>query len=110
MFKRVGMVIGTIPEKLELYKKLHSDSNEGVRHLLKKYHYQNFSIFITKMADGKEYLFGYYEYTGDNFEKDDEELRSLPEYAEWLELTDACQKPLEGEQGWRTMERVFFMD
>ncbi len=108
--KRIGMVIGTVPEKLELYKKLHADDNEGVRHLLKKYHFQNFSIFITRMDDGEEYLFGYYEYTGDDFEKDDAKLRALPEYAEWLSMTDPCQKPLAGEQSWRMMDRLFFME
>lgn len=108
--KRVGMVIGTVPEKLALYKKLHADKNASVRQLLKKYHFQNFSIFITRMDDGKEYLFGYYEYTGDDFEKDDAELRALPEYAEWLKVTDACQQPLEGEMSWKEMERVFYLE
>ena len=108
--KRIGMVIGTVPEKLELYKKLHADSNEGVRQLLKRYHYRNFNIFITKMNDGKEYLFGYFEYVGNDFEKDDAELRALPEYKEWLNVTDSCQKPLPGEQSWKTMERIFFLE
>ena len=108
--KRVGMVIGTVPEKLDLYKKLHSDDHAGVRHLLKKYHFQNFNIFITQMDDGKDYLFGYYEYTGDDFEKDDAALRTEPDYAEWLSVTDSCQKPLAGETSWKTMERVFFLE
>ncbi len=109
--KRVGMVIGTVPEKLELYKKLHSDGYpDNVNYLLKRYHYQNFSIFITKMDDGKEYLFGYFEYTGDDFEKDDAELRSLDEYKAWLSMTDPCQIPLEGEKSWKHMDRVFFME
>ena len=102
--KRVGMVIGTNPEKLALYKQLHADDHEGVRHLLKKYNYQNFSIFITRMDDGKEYLFGYYEYTGTDFEKDDAELRALPE------LTDTCQRPLTDEKSWKNMANIFFMD
>lgn len=108
--KKFGMVIGTVPEKLELYKQLHADSNGGVRHLLKKYHYQNFNIFITKMDDGKDYLFGYFEYVGNDFEKDEAELKSLPEYQEWLAMTDSCQKPLSGEQSWKTMERVFYLE
>jgi len=108
--KRIGMVIGTVPEKLELYKKLHSDENEGIRKILKKYHYQNFSIFIAKMDDGKDYLFGYYEYTGENFEKDDAQLHALPEYAEWLKVTNACQKPLKDETSWKMMDRVFFLE
>jgi len=107
--QRVGMVIGTIPEKLTLYKKLHADDHAGVRHLLKKYNFQNFNIFITQMDDGKEYLFGYYEYTGTDFEKDDAELRAIPEYAQWLELTDACQRPLANMKSWKSMDNIFFM-
>lgn len=108
--KRVGMVIGADTEKLELYKRLHADENEGVRPLLKKYHYQNFSIFVTKMDDGKEYLFGYYEYTGNDFEADQQKLNALPEYAEWLKVTDSCQRPLAGETSWRNMERIFYLE
>lgn len=108
--KRIGMVIGTVPEKLELYRNVHSDGNAGVRHLLKKHHFQNFNIFITKMDDGNQYLFGFFEYVGDDFEKDDAELRALPEYAEWLKLTDSCQKPLAGEKHWKIMEQIFFLE
>ncbi len=108
--KRVGMVIGTVPEKLELYKALHADETHPVRDILKRFHYQNFNIFITEMPDGKEYLFGYYEYTGDDFEKDDAELRALPEYAAWLSQTDPCQIPLPGYKSWKEMERVYFLE
>ena len=67
--KRVGMVIQLRPEKLEEYKRLHADSNPGVRDLLVKYHLRNFSIFLQQI-DGKWYEFGYYEYTGKDFEAD----------------------------------------
>ena len=56
--KRVGMVIGTVPEKIELYKKLHADETHYVRDLLKKYHYQNFNIFITEMPCELLFQFG----------------------------------------------------
>ncbi|RLG23898.1 hypothetical protein DRN85_08530, partial [Methanosarcinales archaeon] len=41
--KRVGMVIGIRPEAIPEYKKLHADSNPGVRDLLTKYNMHNFS-------------------------------------------------------------------
>ena len=44
--KRIGMVIGIDPERIEEYKKLHADGYAGVRDLLNKYHMHNFSIFI----------------------------------------------------------------
>jgi L-rhamnose mutarotase len=67
--KRVGMVIGLRPERIEQYKALHADSNPGVRNLLNKYNMHNFSIFLHQI-DGKWYEFGYYEYTGDDYEAD----------------------------------------
>ena len=67
--KRVAMVTQLRPEKLAEYKRLHADSNPGVRDLLSKYHMRNFSIYLQKI-DGKWYEFGYYEYTGNNFDAD----------------------------------------
>ena len=75
--KRVGMVIGIRPEKIEQYKALHVDTNPGVRDLLTKYNLRNFSIFMHQI-DGKWYEFGYYEYTGDDFEADMAKLDAEP--------------------------------
>ena len=105
--KRVGMVIGMVPERIEEYKRLHADGNAGVRDLLNKYNMHNFSIFLTKIA-GKWYEFGYYEYTGDDFDADMAELAKEPRNTEWLQICDPMQIPLEGETGWREMERAYF--
>lgn len=110
--KRIGMVIGTVDDQFDLYKRLHADdSPEGVRirELLKQYGFGNFSIYCTRMPDGTTCLFGYYEYSGNDFERDDAALMAEPEYREWIALTKTCQKPLPGDDGWRMMERVFFM-
>ena len=107
--KRVGMVIGIKPEAIEEYKKLHADSNPGVRDLLKNANFQNFSIFIHQFDDGKYYLFGYYEYTGDNFEKDMAELDKEPRNIEWLKVCDPMQIPFEGQKSWSEMEQVYYL-
>jgi L-rhamnose mutarotase len=105
--KRVGMVVGIAPDKIEEYKRLHADGEPGVRDLLSKYHMHNFSIYLTEI-DGKWYEFGYYEYTGEDFDADMAELAKEPRNIEWLEMCDPMQIPLEGETGWREMERVYF--
>jgi L-rhamnose mutarotase len=105
--KRVGMVVGIAPDKIDEYKRLHADGEPGVRDLLTKYHVHNFSIYLTEI-DGKWYEFGYYEYTGKDFEGDMAELAKEPRNVKWLELCDPMQIPLEGETGWREMERVYF--
>jgi L-rhamnose mutarotase len=105
--KRIGMVIGIKPDMVEEYKRLHSDSNPGVRDLLNKYHIHDLSIFLQEI-DGKLYEFGYYEYTGDDFEGDMAELAAEPRNIEWLKICDPMQIPLPGLEGWAEMERVYF--
>ncbi len=105
--KRVGMVVGIKPEVIEEYKRLHADDNPGVRDLLTKYHMHNFNIFLQEI-DGKWYEFGYYEYTGDDFEADMAELDKEPRNIEWLKVCDPMQVPLPGAGGWTEMERVYF--
>jgi len=105
--KRVGMVIGIRADKIGQYKALHADSNPGVRDLLNKYHMHNFSIFMHEI-DGKWYEFGYYEYTGDDYEADMAALDAEPRNKEWLKVCDPLQIPLAGEEGWAIMEQVYY--
>lgn len=108
--KRVGMVIGIKPEVIEEYKKLHADDEPGVRDLLKIANFANFSIFIHQFDDGKYYLFGYYEYTGNNFEKDMAELAKKERNIAWLKVCDPMQIPFEGESSWSEMEQVYYLE
>jgi L-rhamnose mutarotase len=106
--KRIGMVIGIKPEVIEEYKKLHADKNAGVRDLLTIANMENFSIFIHQFDDGKYYLFGYYEYTGDNFEKDMADLAVKDRNIAWLKVCDPMQIPFEGKNSWSEMEQVYY--
>ncbi len=108
--KRVGMVIGIKPEVIDEYKRLHGDNNPGVRDLLNIANFANFSIFIHQFDDGKYYLFGYYEYTGNNFEKDMAELAVKERNIEWLKVCDPMQIPFEGKNGWSEMEQVYYLE
>jgi L-rhamnose mutarotase len=105
--KRVGQVVGIKPGMIEEYKRLHADSNPGVRDLLTKYHLHNFSIFLQQI-DGKWYEFGYYEYDGDDFAADMAKLSAEPRNIEWLKICDPMQIPLPGANGWTEMDRVYF--
>lgn len=105
---RVGMVIGVKAERLAEYRELHADSHAGVRDLLSAANIRNFSIFLTEMPDGRHYLFGYYEYTGEDYEADMARLNDEPRNARWLAMTDPMQIPLPGEKSWKTMEQVYF--
>lgn len=105
--RRVGMVIKLKPENLEQYLALHAETNPGVRDLLIKYHLDNFSIFIQKI--GNEWFeFGYYEYTGNDYEKDLLLLSNEARNKEWLSLCDPLQESIEGEIGWCIMKQIYY--
>jgi len=106
--KRIGMVIKIDSSRISEYLSLHADSNPGVRDLLEKYHLRNFSIFMTQMDDGNYYEFGYYEYTGNNFEADIANLDAEPRNKAWLKVCDPMQIPLKGETSWKKMKQIYF--
>lgn len=106
--KRVGMVIKIKPEFIEEYKRLHAHDNPGVRDLLLEANMRNFSIFLHQFDDGNWYEFGYYEYTGHDFEADMAKIGKHPRNIEWLKICDPMQIPLEGYDGWAEMEQVYF--
>jgi|ERR1035441_10272726 L-rhamnose mutarotase len=101
------MVIGIRPDRISAYETVHAATNPGVRDLLNKYHMHNFSIFIQKLEHGRYYLFGFYEYTGDDYEADMEKLAAEPRNQEWLSMTGPMQIPLEGERSWSIMREVY---
>ena len=105
--QRIGMVIGLREDKIDAYKALHADDHPGVRDLLQRYNIRNFSIFLQEI-DGKWYEFGYYEYTGTDFDGDMASLAKEPRNIEWLKVCDPMQIPLPGAEGWTEMERVYF--
>ena len=102
------MVIKLDSSRMKEYLTLHTDSNAGVRDLLEKYNLRNFSIFVTTLDDGNYYEFGYYEYTGKNFEADMTALDNEPRNKEWLRICDPMQIPLKGETSWKKMKQVYF--
>ncbi|MHC4475016.1 MAG: L-rhamnose mutarotase [Planctomycetota bacterium] len=105
--KRIGMVVGLRAQMIPKYRELHADSTPGVRDLLNKYHMHNFSIYLHQI-DGKWYEFGYYEYTGDDYEGDMAAMGAEPRIKEWLGVCDPMQIPLPGEKSWAIMEEVYY--
>ncbi len=111
--QRYGAVIGVKPEKLEYYKELHANPWPAVNEAVAKANITNYSIYLTQFDDGQWYLFSYFEYTGDDFEKDMKILTENEEVQRWWKETDPCQNPLasRGEgQWWKNMEEVYHLD
>ncbi|WP_409070406.1 L-rhamnose mutarotase [Aliifodinibius sp. S!AR15-10] len=103
------MVIGLKPDKIEQYKQLHANAWPGVLEQLNESNIRNYSIFLQKI-EGRYYLFSYFEYVGDNYQRDMKKMAADSVTQEWWKLTDSYQIPLDSrKQGewWTTMEEVF---
>lgn len=108
MIKRVGSVIGLPEENYRLYKKAHNEIWPEIVILIKECNIKNYSIFY---RDGL--LFSYFEYSGDDFEKDMEKIAFNLDNQRWCEFVKPFQKPLKtckkGEW-WAEMKQVFFLE
>lgn len=106
--KRFGQVIKVEPSKIEEYKEYHKKVWPGVLDMIKKCNIRNYSIFLKD-----DYLFAYFEYSGEDFEGDMSKMADDPTTQKWWAIMKPMQKPLDnGENGewWSNMEQVFFME
>jgi L-rhamnose mutarotase len=111
--KRYGSVIGVRAEKLEEYKRLHAAVWPDVLKMIKACNIRNYSIYLRKMPDGKQYLFSYFEYTGSNFAADAAKMAADPTTQKWWSVCMPCQEPLTDrakDEWWAGMEEVFHCD
>jgi L-rhamnose mutarotase len=111
--KRFASVIGLKAEKAEEYKKLHAAAWPGVLEKIRQCNIRNYSIYLRTLPDGRQYLFGYFEYTGNDFAADMQKMADDPATQKWWALTDACQIPLADRppgDWWAPMEEVFHTD
>jgi len=106
--RRFGSVIKIKPEMLAQYKELHANPWPKVQEQITKSNIRNYSIYLKD-----DYLFGYFEYIGDDFEGDMAKMAEDSVTQEWWKLTDPCQIPLETRadgEWWANMEEVFHQD
>jgi len=107
---RYGSVTGLKPEKIAYYKKLHAAVWPAVQQQITASHIQNYSIYL-KEIDGKQYLFSYFEYAGNDFNTDMKRMAADTTTQRWWKETAPTQIPLpdaaaKGET-WSSMEEVF---
>lgn len=84
--RKVGCVVEVKPEHLEEYKRLHADVWPEVIAIIKRANVQNYSIFLRKLNDTGYFLFSYFEYTGDNYQKDMASISAEPVTQKWWNL------------------------
>lgn len=106
--QRYGSVIKVNPEKLDHYIELHARTWPGVLEQISRSNIRNYSIYLKD-----DYLFDYFEYVGDDFEKDMAKMAEDSTTQAWWKLTDPMQIPLETRnegEWWASMEEVFHTD
>lgn len=111
--KRYGSVVGLRPEKIEEYTKLHAAVWPDVLKMIKQCNIRNYSIYLRQFADGRHYLFSYFEYTGSDFAADMAKMAADPTMQRWWAVCKPCHEPLADRaphEWWAGMEEVFHLD
>ena len=106
--KRYAMVVKLKEEKKEFYLKNHQNVWPEVLSELKKVKVKNYSIFLKD-----DFMFGYLEYEGDNFDQDMEEMQKIPVVNEWTILMIDCFNSFpnhEKNKSWVMMNQIFYME
>ena len=106
--KRCASIIRLRPNRLDEYMQYHTSVWPEILEAASKANIRNQTIFF---RDGL--LFRYFEYVGDNYEKDMATLASHPTVVEWQKIMTPMQEPLDtcGDgEWWANMEAVFHCD
>ena len=111
--KRYSSVSEIRPEKLAEYQTLHADTWPGVLKRISASNIRNYSIHLRTFDNGKQYLFSYFEYVGDDFDADMAAIAADEETQRWWAVCKPCQSPLDKrgpDEWWAGMEEVFHWD
>jgi L-rhamnose mutarotase len=110
--RRLAWVTGLKSEKAAYYEQLHANPMPGVNEMMTACNLQNVSVHKAEIG-GKQYLFFYCEYTGDDFDADMVKMAADPATQRWWKETDPCQEPLPdaAAQGkiWSDTKEVYYL-
>ena len=105
--KRYAMAVRLKDEKKDFYIKNHADVWPEILSELKKIKVKNYSIFLKE-----DFMFGYLEYDGDNFDLDMAEMSKIAIVDKWTNLMIECFNPFPGNEdnnSWVMMDEIFYM-
>ena len=106
--QRYGMAVRLKDEKREYYIENHANVWPEVLEELKKINIKNYSIFLKE-----DFMFGYLEYDGDNFDEDMGQMQNIPIVDKWTKLMIDCFNPFPNNKdnnSWTMMDQIFFME
>ncbi|HSW45923.1 MAG TPA: L-rhamnose mutarotase [Phycisphaerae bacterium] len=110
--QRFGHAIGVKKEAIPEYRRLHANCWPGVLRMLKQCNIRNYSIYLAEIKPDEYCLFAYFEYTGDDFQKDMDRMKADPTTREWWKHTDPMQYKLltaGQDEWWHKLDEVFHM-
>ena len=105
--ERYAMAVRLKDEKKDFYLKNHQNVWPEVPSELKKIKIKNYSIFLKE-----DFMFGYLEYEGNNFNADMVEMQKNPIVDKWTKLMVDCFNPFpnnEENNSWVMMDEIFYM-
>jgi L-rhamnose mutarotase len=108
LMKRYGSVIKVKPQSLAAYKKYHAQVWPEVLDMIRRCNIRNYSIYLKD-----EFLFGYFEYHGTDYQADMAKMAADRKTQEWWAIMMPMQEPLETRapgEWWAIMEEVFHSD
>lgn len=106
--KRFGQTICLKPDKASEYIRHHAAVWPPVLKMIKECNISNYSIYFKDNL-----LFSYFEYTGNDFEKDMEKMAADKTTQEWWDVVKPLMEPLESRapgEFWATMQEIFHLD
>ena len=106
--KRYAKAVRLKDEKREFYIKNHANVWPEILNELKKIKVKNYSIYLKE-----DFMFGYLEYDGDNFDQDMAEMGKIPIVKKWTDLMIECFSPFpnnENNNSWVMMDEIFYME
>ena len=106
--QRYGMAVKLKDEKRQFYIDNHAKVWPEVLEELKKINVQNYSIFLKE-----DFMFGYLEYTGNDFDGDMQNMQQIPIIEKWTKLMVDCFNPFpnnEDNNSWVMMDEIFHLD
>ena len=106
--KRFGQIIRIKPEGADDYIKHHAAVWPGVLSKIKECNISNYSIFIKDLI-----MFAYFEYDGNNFERDMDKMAAHDETQRWWSVVKPLMDPIESRnegEFWANMKEIFHLD
>lgn len=106
--RRFGMAARLVGAKRDEYIELHRSVWPRIETALSASGIRNFTIFALD-----DYILGYYEYVGSDYEADQRRMAMDPITQDWWSYTAPCQRPLREDSkadNWELFTEIWHLD